>query len=106
MQLDDLAWKSYDEEALKQLFVELEFDGLGKRLFGKSFSAAATRTAVIREKREKEIQQTLFDEPVEERTIRDAEHTYTVVDTPQARAELLEQLLSRRPFVLTRKRRG
>ncbi len=54
--------------------MELEFDPLGKRLFGKSFSAAPARTAVIREKREEEIQARLFDEPVEEKTISDVPH--------------------------------
>ena len=58
--LDDLAWTNYDEEKLKALFQELEFDGLGKRLFSKSFTAAPTRQKKIREKREKEIQATLF----------------------------------------------
>ena len=54
--LDNLAWTQYDEEKLKTLFSELEFDGLGKRVFGKKFSAAPTRQKKIREKREKEIQ--------------------------------------------------
>jgi DNA polymerase-1 len=93
LQLDNLAWKTYDEKALKELFMELEFDGLGKRLFGKTFSASATRATVIREKREKEIQKTLFDEPVEEKTIRDVAHTYAVIETAAARSALLEQLL-------------
>ncbi len=63
--LDSLQRDDYDAEKLKALFMELEFDTLGKRLFGKSFSSAQTRAQVIREKREKEIQATLFDEPVE-----------------------------------------
>ena len=68
-------------EKLKNLYMELEFDTLGKRAFGKSFSSAQSRSQVIREKREKEIQQTLFDEPVDEKTIRDVKHDYRTVKT-------------------------
>ncbi len=93
VQLEDLKWTGYDKEKLKALFVELEFDTLGKRLFGNSFTAAPARQAVIREKRELEIQATLFDEPVEEKTIKDVAHKYTTVQTKKARAELLKKLL-------------
>ncbi|MGB7346767.1 MAG: 5'-3' exonuclease H3TH domain-containing protein, partial [Pirellulaceae bacterium] len=57
--LESLAWTSYDDAKLKELFMELEFDTLGKKLFGKSFSSASVRADVIREKRETEIQATL-----------------------------------------------
>ena len=91
--LDNLEWKGYDKEKLKTLFVELEFDGLGKRLFGKSFTAAPARQAVIREKREKEIQSTLFDEPIEEKTLGDVPHEYQTIETKKGRAELIGKLL-------------
>jgi DNA polymerase-1 len=93
VQLEDLKWTSYDKEKLKALFVELEFDTLGKRLFGNSFTAAPARQAVIREKRELEIQATLFDEPIEEKTIKDVAHQYKTVQTKKARAELIKKLL-------------
>ena len=32
---DQLAWKSFDKEALEELFIELEFDVLVRRIFGK-----------------------------------------------------------------------
>ncbi|MEL7496031.1 MAG: DNA polymerase I [Planctomycetota bacterium] len=96
IQLDDLAWTEYDDEKLKQLFVELEFDTLGKRLFGKSFSAAPARQAVIREKREKEIQATLFDEPVKETSIRSTNHDYLTISTKKGRAELIDKLLKQK----------
>ncbi len=94
VKLNDFAWDHFDEEKLKQLFVELEFDGLGKRLFGKKFTAAPRRAAVIREKREKEIQATLFDEPVKnkEKTIADVKHDYRTITTKKQRAELVELL--------------
>ena len=60
--LDDLKWSGFNKSKLKELFGELEFDTLGKRMLGKSFSAAPARQAAIRDKREKEIQSTLLDE--------------------------------------------
>ncbi len=91
--LDDLKWGGYDKEKLKALFVELEFDSLGKRLFGNSFTAAPARQAVIREKREREIQSTLFDHPVEEKTLQDVAHDYQTIKTKKGRAELIKKLL-------------
>ena len=93
VKFEDMKWTGYDDEKLNALFVELEFDGLGKRLFGKSFSAAPARQAVIREKREKEIQSDLFSEPVQEKTIKDVEHSYITVKTKKGRAELVKKLL-------------
>lgn len=94
IQLEELAWRAYDKEKLKSLFVDLEFDTLGKRMFGKSFTAAPARQAVIREKRELEIQATLFDEPVQEKTLKDIDHTYLTVTTKKARAALVKKLLA------------
>lgn len=91
--LDDLKWTGFDKEKLKELFIELEFDSLGQRLFGKTFTAAPARQAVIREKREKEIQSTLFDEPVEEKTLQDVQHEYQTIKTKKGRAELIKRLL-------------
>ncbi len=95
--LNSFAWEKFDDEKLKALFSELEFEGLGKKLFGKSFSAAPARAAVIREKREKEIQATLFDEAVvEEKTIADVKHTYHTISTKVERADLVEILLKQK----------
>ena len=91
-QLGDLTVREYDQEKLKSLMMELEFDTLGKKLFGKSFSSATSRAKVIREKRETEIQATLFDEPVEEKTIRDVPHEYHTVETADQRARLIKKL--------------
>ena len=95
---DELQLRDYDKERLKQLFQELEFDHLGKRLFGNSFSSANARATVIREKREKEIQTRLFAEPVEEKTIGDVPHDYHLVRTPAERAALIEKL-KRQPAI-------
>jgi len=100
--LDDLKWDGFDKEKLKTLLVELEFDGLGKRLLGKSFTAAPARQAVIREKREREIQALLFEqpdgEPIRETTIKDVEHEYLTVKTKRDRAKLIKQLLEQDRF--------
>lgn len=90
--LDQLAWSDYDEEKLKTLFTELEFETLGKRLFGKTFSITQTRAKVIREKREQEIQKSLFDEPVEEKKLSDVPHKYQTIDTPKDRTALIKKL--------------
>jgi len=96
---EDLTFHEFDEEALKALFEELEFDHLGKKMFGKSFSSAQKRTDVIREKREKEIQKSLFDDPVEEeKTLADVEHDYVVVRTEKERADLIELLAKQKAF--------
>ncbi len=92
VELDSMAVKEFDEAKLKPLFMELEFDALGQRLFGKSFSSSQTRAAVIRGKREKEIQQSLFDEPVKEQTIADVKHNYQIVTTKPQRTSLLATL--------------
>ncbi len=94
LELESFRMSDVATDALSELFMELEFDTLGKRVFGTSFSSAPTRTAVIREKREKEIQTSLFDEPVEEKTIGDVPHTYHTVDTAEGRQQLLKTLLA------------
>ncbi|MGB7343398.1 MAG: DNA polymerase I, partial [Pirellulaceae bacterium] len=96
--LESLAWKSYDDAKLKELFMELEFDTLGKKLFGKSFSSASVRADVIREKRETEIQATLFDEPTDEKTIDDVKHDYKTIETAQQRAKLIKRLKEQQRF--------
>ncbi len=87
-----------ETKELKELFMELEFDSLGKKIFGKSFSSASNRAAVIREKRETEIQATLFDDPVDEKTIADVKHNYHTVQTETERQSLVELLLQQKSF--------
>ena len=94
---DDLAIQDYDGTALQALFEELEFDHLGKRIFGNSFSSSRRRSDIVREKREQEIQQRLFDEPLEqERTLHEVPHTYHTVESAEARAELIQKLAQQR----------
>jgi DNA polymerase-1 len=95
---DALQLQSHDSEKLKTLLMELEFDTLGQKLFGKSFSSATSRAKVIREKRETEIQATLFDEPVQEKTIANVPHQYHTIRTPAERSALIEQLRQQSRF--------
>ncbi|MEO8270780.1 MAG: 5'-3' exonuclease H3TH domain-containing protein, partial [Aureliella sp.] len=85
-----------DDAKLKALLSELEFDTLGKRLFGKTFSSAQNRATVVREKREQEIQASLFDGLSDELTIKDVKHTYHIVRTADERQQLLQMLAVQR----------
>ncbi|QEG00010.1 DNA polymerase I [Stieleria maiorica] len=90
--IPSLARQNRDDKKLRELLTELEFETIGKRIFGKSFSVASARSAVVREKREEQIQQSLFEEPSDETTIDEVEHTYHTVTTKQDRAKLIEQI--------------
>lgn len=96
--LDALKVQPQNDDALQELFEELEFDTIGKKIFGKKFSSSASRTEKIREKREGQIQATLFDDAddVEIKTIKDVKHTYHVVQTAAERAALLKKLLKQK----------
>lgn len=95
--LDKLKAKDFDKERLKQLFLELEFETFGKRMFGNSFSVGATKAKVVREKREAEIQQQMFfDDPVEDKNIKNTKHTYETITTAEQRTSLVEKLLAQK----------
>ena len=96
--LDSLQLEPQNDEAVQALFEELEFDGLGKKLFGNRFSSSASRAAKIREKREVQIQTTLFDDvdEAEVKTIRDVQHTYHIVLTSEERVDLVTKLLAQK----------
>lgn len=95
--LDKLKAKDFDKERLKQLFLELEFETFGKRMFGNSFSVGATKAKVVREKREAEIQQQMFfDDPVEDKNIKNTKHTYETITTAEQRTSLVKKLLAQK----------
>lgn len=98
--LNALAVKGQNDDALKSLFEELEFDAIGRKMFGKDFSSSATRTAKIREKREAQIQATLFDDAdeIDVKTIKDVKHTYHTVRTAEDRAKLIANLGQQKEF--------
>lgn len=91
---NDFVMMDANADQLKSLLSELEFDSLGRKIFGKSFSSAPSRAAVVREKREKEIQSNLFDgEEVTEKTIDDVPHQYHLVESAEDRKNLIQQLM-------------
>ena len=99
VEFESLTVQPYDEDRLKKLFMELEFETLGKRFFGKSFSVASTRAKVIREKREQEIQMELFaEEEVSVKKLSDVPHEYHIVKTGYERKELIEKLSQQKRF--------
>ena len=95
VELESLAMVERNDDALKALFEELEFDAIGRKMFGRDFSSSASRTARIREKREAQIQATLFDdvEDVTVKSLQDVKHTYHIVRTGAERSKLIDQLL-------------
>lgn len=97
LSFDDFKKQDFDEAKLKDLFMEMEFESLGKRLFGKSYTSAPTKQARVREKREQEIQGELFGEAeIEETSISNVDHDYKLVSTKAERGELLEKLLQQK----------
>ena len=97
LRLNDFVMVDANADELKALLIELEFDSLGKKIFGKEFSSSQSRAAVIRGKREKEIQAGLFDsEEIEEKTIADVPHKYHCVETAEQRADLIQHLAAQK----------
>ncbi|MCR9198170.1 MAG: DNA polymerase I [Planctomycetaceae bacterium] len=92
--LDSLAVVDRNDDDLKALFEELEFDAIGRKMFGKDFSSSASRAARIREKREAQIQATLFDDAdeVSVKSIQDVRHTYHTIRTAAERKKLITEL--------------
>ena len=90
---DELRFRDYDSKALQQLFIELEFETQGKRLFGPTFSVASARQATARQQREVQIQKTLFDDATpEETSISNVNHEYIAVVSAAERQALVQQL--------------
>lgn len=93
--LDDLKLAEPDETALKNLFVEFEFNSLGKRLFGKEFKAGrgfgTTEAAPAGEEEQGEIRPDL-------KTIADVEHEYHLIASAEERSALLSELEKRKAF--------
>jgi len=84
--LEDLVVRDLDDDKLKELFVELEFTTLGKRLFGDEFYAAPQRALNFEEKQ------------IASKTIADVDHDYQLIDTQDKRESLLRELESRDSF--------
>jgi DNA polymerase I len=81
--VDDFLRRAPDADALKQLFVEMEFRTLGKRMFGDDFEMTLQRSTQDATESP--------DTPVS--SIGDVEHDYQLVDDPLKRSVLIAQLL-------------
>lgn len=106
---EDFCIKDHNRDALSEVFIELEFKTLGKRILGDTFGAGTEATATGK------VQLDLFgnatgatvvatpeDNPeqivsilVAEKNINNTPHTYHLADTPEKRAQLLTTLLSK-----------
>ena len=89
--LNDLTVKDRDEQKLKTLFAELEFNTLGKRLFGNDFSIDQQQISLFGN-------ETALADVSKHKTIADVEHTYHLIDTPEKRAALIEKLAQQKAF--------
>ncbi|HRJ11314.1 MAG TPA: DNA polymerase I [Prosthecobacter sp.] len=112
VELEDLAVQGHDDEALKALFTEFEFNALGKRLFGEEFKAGRGRALAAGQASSltpvagasspgasagpsddlfstTEIQQQSANPT---RTLADTPHTYHAVRTAEERAALIGKL--------------
>ncbi|HWQ91490.1 MAG TPA: DNA polymerase, partial [Clostridia bacterium] len=111
--LESLALQKPDEEKLKALFVEFEFNSIGRRLFGEEFKAGHGFQPGKQSQRSSGAgpQQTTFalvgetagapSAPAHElKTIADVQHEYHQVNTAAGRKELLGKLQGAKAFGL------
>ena len=105
--LDDLKCQPYDDEALKALMVEFEFNALGRRLFGDDFKAGRGRqlattkeagTAGAAAEPAIPVEAEPAKPHVPLKTIHEVEHWYALLSKPAERAELIATLLKEPRF--------
>ena len=102
---DKLILEAPNRELLEPLFAELEFRTIGRRVFGEDFSVTEAKPNPnaqkdlfgnnISETKPKDFTQqpSLFDAPIDAKNIDNTPHNYVLVDTPEARQELINLLL-------------
>lgn len=102
---DKLILEEPSRELLEPLFAELEFRTIGKRVFGEDFSVTEAKPNPnaqkdlfgndVAEAKPKDFnaQPSLFDTPIDAKNIDNTPHNYVLVDTPEARKELIDLLL-------------
>jgi DNA polymerase-1 len=114
IKLDDFALRKRNDEELKRLFLEFEFNSLGKRLFGEDFKAGRgfeSKTApaakvedvaedlvLIAEGEEIKPVEAPSPAPSNLKTIADVPHEYHLVTDARARADLIKTLMSLKTF--------
>jgi len=92
--LNDLAVKEKNVEKLKALFTELEFNTLGQRVLGESFSAGPQQTLLFGDETPAES----VEVASEFKTLADVKHDYKCIDTPEKRAKLIVDLEKQTSF--------
>ncbi|MBK6827057.1 MAG: DNA polymerase I [Chitinophagaceae bacterium] len=111
--VEDFKLKEWDKEKLKQIFGELEFRTLGKRLLGEDFTVAASTRGVVEKEIPQGVQTDLFGNIIEapaekksapieigdeeevltvDKNINNVPHTYTAVETDAAIKKLVSEL--------------
>jgi len=113
---EELLLEEPDEEKIAELFAELEFRNLAKRVLGKEIQIAPTTSIgstptngqmdlfgspVAQAEETKTQPQTTSDdlEVVEAgKNIENVPHTYSLIDAPQKRAALIQQLANQKSF--------
>jgi DNA polymerase I len=96
--LPDLVVKDRDVESLKALFVELEFNVLGQRLFGEDFQAGPQRSLGFGEAVSADGDEAGEAEQDVPKTLADVKHDYQVADTPEAMGTLVGALAEQEAF--------
>jgi DNA polymerase-1 len=86
VEVEDLRRREADQLELTKLFSELEFNALGKRLFGDDFEAGVQRMKAG------------VEDPHDVKTIKDVDHEYRLVDTEQGRLALIAELQQKDRF--------
>lgn len=90
--LDDLAYTGWDDTALQALFVELEFNTLGRRLFGDAFKAGrGFGEAPAAVEAVGPAQGELFGASLQ--TLADRTHDFRVADGPEKTGHLVADLM-------------
>ena len=89
VEIDSLVRKEWDEEKLKALFVELEFNTMGKRFFGEDFAAGPTVETADGDMVSADL-----------KTLKDVEHDYRLADTAEKRKELILSLGNQKALCL------
>jgi len=90
--IEDLALQEPDNEAVKALFTEFEFNALGRRLFGKAFVAGRGKTTLVVDEKGEEVLS------ADLKTIKDLDPEYTLADTDAKRRKLAESLENQERF--------
>lgn len=115
---EELLLEEPDEEKITELFAELEFRNLAKRVLGREIQIAPTKQVAVAPTG---VQMDLFSLPTDLRqpteggvqpqnitddlsvveagkNIENVHHTYLLIDTPQKRADLIHQLANQKSF--------